>query len=145
MTVRFAHRGQLALAMFGMGTLSLASGSIFTLPAAGRWPGQIVVSIVAGAALVLAGAGSFTELLAREPDVADLAFTTPPIFGARASSASERFGRGALRDVPALRWALAALFAGAALLAVCILASEAWAALTLGWAVPTGGQPILLG
>jgi hypothetical protein len=142
---RFVRRGQPALALFGMGSLALAYGSIVTLPEAGRWPGQIVVSIVAGAALVLAGAGSFTELLARQPDVADLAFTTPPILGARVSRACDRFGRGALRDLPALRWALLALFAGAALLAVCILASEAWAALTLAWAVPRGGQPIVLG
>jgi hypothetical protein len=143
--VRLAHRGQPALAMFAAGALSLAYGSIVTLPAAGRWPGQIVVSIVVGAALVLAGAGSFTELLARRPDLADRAFTTPPLFGSRASRASTRFGSGSLGDVFLLRWVLLALFAGAATLAVCILLSEAWAALTLDWAVPRGGQPIVLG
>jgi hypothetical protein len=143
--VRLVHRGQPALVMFGAGALSLAYGSIVTLPTAGRWPGQIVVSIVIGAALVFAGAGSFTELLARQPEVADRAFTTPPLLGSRASRASNRFGSGSLGAVPALRWVLLALFAAAAALAVCILVSEAWAALTLAWAVPKGGQPIVLG
>jgi len=143
--VRLAHRGQIQLALFGAGALALAYGSIFTLPLEGRWPGQIVISIVLGAAMVLAGAGSFTELLARDPDVADRAFTAPPILGARASRAAERLGTGTLRELPALRWVLVALFAGAALLALAILANEAWAALTLDWAVPRGGQVLVLG
>jgi hypothetical protein len=143
--VRMLHRGQLALAAFTMGACAIAYGSIVTLPALDRWPGQVVLSILVGAALVLAGAVPMLLLLARRPGTADTALTTPPAAGRALAELSIRAGYGTFDRFPALRWALAAAFAAVAVGALLLLASDAFALVRLGWAVPPGGVQIVVG
>ena len=142
---RILHRGQLALAAFMMGAFALTYGSIVTLPAIRRWPGQVVLSIVLGAALLLAGAIPMLLLLARRPALADAALTTPPAAGRAIAEISLRAGYGTFDRFPALRWALAAAFAAVATGALLLLASDAFALVRLGWAIPPGGALIVLG
>ena len=142
---RILHRGQVALGTFTMGACAITYGSIVTLPAIHRWPGQVVLSIVVGAALVLAGAVPMLLLLARRPAVADAALTTPPAVGRALAELSLRAGYGTFDRFPALRWMLAAAFAAVAVGALLLLVSDAFALAHLGWAVPPGGVQIVVG
>src|SRR5919206_1033537 len=91
---RILHQGQLALAAFTMGAFGITYGSMVTLPAIRRWPGQVVLSILVGAALVLLGAIPMLLLLARRPAVADTALTTPPGAGRAVAALSRWSGYG---------------------------------------------------
>jgi hypothetical protein len=131
------------LALFGGGAAFIAYGSIATLP--GTTPGQIVVTVFAGAGMLLIGAVHLAVLLVREPGKADQLLE---LLLARAPL--QRFvptlvTRTAFAEVPTLRWGLCAALVVVAAFAAAVLASDVFAWSRLAWAVPVGAERVILG
>jgi hypothetical protein len=138
-----AHPGKLALVSLGTGVAALLFGTVRTLPQ--LWPGQLALSIIAGAALIALGSARLGWLIAFHPAVADALFDTPTGVTHALGTLSRLDARSSFERTPLMRWALLAVFAAFTLGALALLANDLWVWRTLGWSVPAYADRLVMG
>ena len=138
-----SHPGKLALISVGAGVASLLFGTLRTLPQ--LRPGQMALSIIAGAALITLGSLRLAWLIAFRPQIADALFDTPAAVTRALGALSHYDARFSFERAPLIRWALFAVFAAFALAAIVLLANDLWVWQTLGWTAPAHARRFIIG